>query len=100
MPAYEFRTGEGQVIEVVFAMSDAPAIGSTYDHPVFGTVTRIASGHHVSPNFTTSAYPYVSHALPRNLQGCRTDSQGHPIIESRRHERNVASMHGLQRAED
>lgn len=100
MPAYEFQTDSGQVIEVVFSMSDAPAIGSVYEHPMFGPVTRIASRSEVSTNFTTSTYPYVSRALPRNLQGCKTDRQGHPIIESRRHERNVASMHGYQRAED
>lgn len=100
MPSYEFRTESGQVIEVVFAMSEVPAIGGTYDHPMFGPVTRVPSGTQVSTNFTTSTYPYVSRALPRNLAGCRTDPQGHPIIESRRHERNVASRHGYVRAED
>ena len=100
MPAYEFRTESGQVIEVVFSMSDAPAVGSTYEHPMFGTVTRIVSRAQVSPNFTTSTYPYVSHALPRNLPGTRCDAHGHPIIHSRREERNVASQHGFVRAED
>lgn len=100
MPSYEFKTESGQIIEVAFAMSDAPAVGSVYQHPMFGPVTRILSSTQISPNFTTSTYPYVSRALPRNLPGCRVDKQGHPIIESRRHERNISSMHGYQRAED
>lgn len=100
MPSYEFITPDGLVIECVFAMSEAPTIGSTYDHPTFGQITRIASAAQVSPNFTTSTYPYVSHALPRNLPGAKCDAQGHPIIHSRREERNVASRHGYVRAED
>lgn len=97
MPAYEFQTESGQVIEVVFSMSEAPAIGSVYEHPMFGPVTRIASRGQVGVNFTSWTYPYVSHSLPRNLPGCKTDRSGHPIIESSRHERNVASMHGYQK---
>jgi len=100
MPAYEFQTAEGQIIECVFAMSEAPTIGAIYEHPMFGPVTRIASAAQVSPNFTTSTYPYVSHALPKNLPGVRCDAAGNPIISSRREERNVASRHGYIRAED
>jgi hypothetical protein len=100
MPAYEFQTESGTIIEVAFAMKDAPAIGSTYNHPVFGDVVRVPSGTQVSPNFTTSTYPYVSQTLPRNMPGVPADSKGRPIIMSRRHERNVASEHGYIRAED
>lgn len=100
MPAYEFQTADGQVIECVFAMSEVPSIGSVYQHPMLGPVMRIASASQVSPNFTTGTYPYVSHALPRNLPGVRCDAAGHPIISSRREERNVASRHGFVRAED
>jgi hypothetical protein len=100
MPAYEFETKEGRIIECVFAMSEVPAIGSTYEHPMFGTVTRVPSGTQISPNFTTGTYPYVSRSLPRNLAGVQCDAQGHPIIRSRREERNVASRHGYVRAED
>jgi hypothetical protein len=100
MPSYEFETKDGKVIECVFAMRDVPAIGSSFEHPLFGTVVRVPSGTQVSPNFTTSAYPYVSRALPRNLAGVKCDANGHPIIHSRREERNVASRHGYVRAED
>jgi hypothetical protein len=100
MPSYEFTTNEGLVVECVFAMSEVPAIGSTYQHPTLGLLTRIASAAQVSPNFTTGTYPYVSRALPRNMAGMKCDSQGHPIIHSRREERNVASKHGYVRAED
>jgi hypothetical protein len=100
MPSYEFQTSEGTIIELFFHMREVPAIGATVNHDLFGAVTRIASAAQVSTNFTTGTYPYASNALPRNLPGCRTDSRGRPIIESRRHERNVASEHGYQRAED
>ena len=100
MPSYDFITKEGKIVEVVLPMCDVPSIGGTYAHPLFGELVRIAHSAQVSPNFTTGTYPYVSHALPRNMPGVRCDSQGHPIIHSRREERNVASRHGYVRAED
>jgi hypothetical protein len=100
MPSYDFVNSEGTIVECVFAMRDVPAIGSTYEHPEFGTIVRVASASQISPNFTTGTYPYVSHALPRNLPGVKCDAKGHPIIHSRREERNVASRHGYVRAED
>ncbi len=100
MPAYEFVTEGGMVVECVFSMSDAPTVGSMYQHPTLGPIRRIASASQVSPNFCTGAFPYVSHSLPRNLEGCKCDSKGHPIIHSRREERNVASRHGYVRNED
>lgn len=100
MPAYEFSTKDGKIIECVLPMREAPGIGSSYEHPLFGTVTRVPSGTQVSPNFTRNTYPYVSHALPRNMPGVKCDEQGHPIIHSRREERNVASRNGYVRAED
>lgn len=100
MPTYEFVTEGGMTVECVLPMREAPAIGSMYQHPTLGPVRRVASSSQISPNFTTSTYPYVSHALPRNLAGTKCDAQGHPIIHSRREERNVASRHGYVRAED
>jgi hypothetical protein len=100
MPTYEFVTEGGMTVECVLRMSDAPAIGSMFQHPTLGPIRRVASSAQVSPNFTTSTYPYVSHALPRNLPGVKCDRQGKPIIHSRREERNVASRNGYVRAED
>jgi len=45
-----------------------------------------------------SKYPYTSHALPKNMPGCPTDKDGHPIITSRNHEAEVARRWGLVRA--
>lgn len=42
-------------------------------------------------------YPYVSSRLPRNLEGCPTDSKGKPVILSKRHEQEIASRHGMKR---
>lgn len=42
-------------------------------------------------------YPYVSHRLPRHLEGCSCDKSGKPVITSRRHEMEVAARHGYTR---
>jgi hypothetical protein len=100
MPNYEFTNQAGQVVEVYYPMSTVPSVGEVVQHPERGTLTRILSSAQLSPNFTTGTYPYVSHTLPRNMPGVRCDATGHPIISSRKHERNVASEHGYIRAED
>jgi hypothetical protein len=100
MPTYQFRTESGKLVECSYRMRDVPSIGSVVEHELLGKITRVAHDAQVSPNFTTASYPYVSHALPRNLPGVKCDSKGHPIIHSRREERNVASRHGYIRAED
>ncbi len=100
MPNYEFTNQAGQIVEVYYSMSTVPSVGAEVKHTEHGTLTRILSSAQVSPNFTTGTYPYVSHTLPRNMPGVRCDAKGHPIISSRKHERNVASEHGYVRAED
>lgn len=42
-------------------------------------------------------YPYVSSRLPRDLEGCRHDPIGKPIIESKSHEKEVMSRTGMRR---
>lgn len=42
-------------------------------------------------------YPYVSRRLPKNLAGCQTNHLGQPIIESARHEKEIARQHGYRR---
>jgi len=41
-------------------------------------------------------YPYVSRRH-QGLKGCRENAEGHPIIQSPAHEREVAAMNGLVR---
>jgi hypothetical protein len=97
MPTYAFRDeATGRVVERHFSMAAAPAIGSTVE--VDGVrLTRLISAFQVDSATNRSQYPYVSNALPRRLPGCRTNRQGKPIIESRRHERNVMAQHGLEK---
>lgn len=93
MPLYSFIDESGAVAEFMYSMKEAPSIGTTVS--IDGREwTRVVSDFTVDPGTNRSQYPYVSNALPRNLEGCPTNSQGKPVIMSRRHERNIASMHG------
>lgn len=42
-------------------------------------------------------YPYCSSRLPRNLDGCKTNRVGKPIVQSKRHEREIAAKLGMAR---
>jgi hypothetical protein len=91
---YEFSDSDGNVIEIDMPMRDAPSIGSIIvcDGK---ELTRIPSmSVQVDPATNRSQYPYVSQALPRNLAGCKTAKGGKPIVESKRHEREIMSRHG------
>lgn len=93
MPLYPFISESGEVYEVSYSMRDAPSIGDIIE--LDGKkLTRIVSNFTVDPGTNRNQYPYVSTALPRKLEGCPTNAQGKPIIMSRRHERNIAAMHG------
>lgn len=93
MPLYPFVDESGEVAEFLFAMKDAPSIGATVSIDGKDWV-RVASDFTVDPGTNRYQYPYVSNALPRGLKGCPKDKKGKPIIMSRRHERNIAAMHG------
>lgn len=91
---YEFLDDSGNVVEIEMLMREAPSIGSIIEHNGV-RLTRIPSTSvQVDPAANRSQYPYVSHALPRNLSGCKTMRGGKPIIESKRHEREVMARHG------
>lgn len=94
MPLYSFiDESTGETIELQYSMRDAPSIGSTVE--VDGrTLTRVVSDYQVDDGRNRSQYPYVSSSLPRNLEGCSTNSQGKPVIMSRRHEKEVMARHG------
>lgn len=97
MPSYAFiDESTGESCELWFAMKDAPSIGTTVE--VDGKrLVRVAGDFQVDPAANRSQYPYVSSSLPRNLAGCPTNSQGKPVIMSRRHERNVMAQHGYEK---
>lgn len=97
MPSYAFiDESTGESCELVFAMKDAPSIGATVE--VDGKrFVRVAGTFQVDPATNRSQYPYVSSSLPRRLAGCPTNSQGKPVIMSRRHERNVMAQHGYEK---
>jgi len=91
---YEFQDADGNVVEIDMMMRDAPSIGSIIEHDG-RRLTRIASvSVQVDPAANRSQYPYVSHALPRNLAGCKVANGGKPIVESKRHEREIMARHG------
>lgn len=91
---YEFTDPDGNLVEIDMPMRDAPSIGSIIEHNGM-RLTRIPSTSvQVDPASNRSQYPYVSHALPRNLSGCKVAVGGKPIIESKRHEREVMARHG------
>lgn len=93
---YEFTDEHGNLVEVDLPMSQAPSIGTAITHEGRRLV-RIPSAVQVDPASNRSQYPYVSSALPRNLEGCRTTRGGKPIIESKRHERNIMAQHGFEK---
>lgn len=94
MPMYPFiDEATGETVELMYSMSEAPSIGTTVE--VDGRVlTRVVADYQIDPATNRSQYPYVSSSLPRNLEGCTTNSQGKPVIMSRRHEREVMARHG------
>lgn len=93
---YEFQDESGNCVEIDLPMASAPSIGDKIMHEGRSLV-RVASIPQVDPGTNRSIYPYVSNALPRRLAGCRTTAMGKPIIESKRHERNVMARHGYEK---
>jgi len=93
---YEFTDDDGNLIEIEMPMREAPSIGSIIERDG-RRLTRIASAMQVDPGTNRSQYPYVSNSLPRNLTGCKTTKLGKPIVESKRHEREVMARHGYEK---
>jgi hypothetical protein len=93
---YEFEDENGNLVEINLPMREAPSIGSIITHDG-RTLRRIASLVQVDPATNRSQYPYVSTALPRRLEGCRTDKKGKPIVTSKRHEREIMARHGFEK---
>lgn len=93
---YEFTDVDGNIVEIEMPMRDAPSIGSIIERDG-RRLTRIASAMQVDPGTNRSQYPYVSNSLPRNLVGCKATKLGKPIVESKRHEREVMARHGYEK---
>jgi hypothetical protein len=97
MPEYVFESSTGKRITRFYPADEAPRIGESIRHarrwyrriPAFVIGTgRMERG---------SKYPYVSQSLPDTTQGCKftKGKRKKPIIESARHEREIAARHGL-----
>jgi hypothetical protein len=98
VPQYLFEdVATEEKVRLVYSMSDAPSIGSVIEMGDQKYRRLPETDMQVDVGACRWNYPYVSQSLPRNLDGCKTNSQGKPIITSRRHEANVASQHGYVR---
>lgn len=99
MPTYEFENSSGERIEQFHPMSSAPRSvvinGETYERIISApSACQISMG----PLGIQDKYPYTSNALPPDLDGCQTireNGRRKPLIESARHEREVAKRNGL-----
>jgi hypothetical protein len=83
-------------VDFVFAMKDAPPIGSVIERDGL-QYERIWSrfNTHVEPD----RFPHTSYALPRNMPGEKCDKKGCVIVQSKQHETNLASKYSLTRIE-
>ena len=90
---YEFLDIDGKLVELTYSMKEVPSIGCIIN--LDGKeLKRVASNSvQVDPATNRPQYPYVSACLPRNLSGCKTQG-GKPIVESKRHEREIMARHG------
>lgn len=95
---YEFENvNTGEKRDFHYLMENAPCIGEIVKHS--GNEWRRVVNFHVDGGMEAKVhgYPYLSSSLPRNLEGCETNSQGKPIITSRNHEKQVMSRHDYER---
>lgn len=97
MPIYLFEDESGVLLEQHYASADVPRIGSEIQ--VDGRVYRRIPSFLVGKGMIErgSKYPYESNALPPTTQGCKMTKgrRPKPIIESAKHEREVAARHNL-----
>lgn len=96
MPTYEYRfedTGEITEVQQSIHADALTAIDGRAVTRMFGLGTGLCT----TKAKNDSKYPYASSRLPRNMPGCRSDALGKPIIESKRHERELAARYGLAR---
>lgn len=100
---YEFQDGKRERIEVFQHMKDDP-IAEIDGRPV----QRIICPPQLAGVDKWVKYPYVSNSLPTTIQGCKMVRQKKagqwtrrkPLIESQRHEREVAARNDLMKMDD
>jgi len=99
MPIYAFTDESSVEHELFYNSSDVPKIGDTVQSDG-KTLTRVASFVLDTAGIArkTHQYPYVSRALPRNLEGADCNKLGQPVIRSQAHERDIASRHDMDKS--
>lgn len=98
MPIYEFQSEDGEVIERVHPMREAPPIDSVIE--VDGKkYKRIASGgvSVEAAKVNCNKYPYFSMRHGAFMPGAKHDKQGRSFIESPTHEREWMAKNNLGR---
>jgi hypothetical protein len=102
VPTFEFRCERCEKTEERFLpMSKAPAVGEKLASAECcgKPLTRIHSVPtlaDVQIRVGVAGYPYVSRRH-QDLPGCKETPDGHPIIKSPRHEREIMAQTGLVR---
>ncbi len=110
MPLYDFQSDAGDIIEMAFSMREVPESieqdGRIY-RKIITSLPQL-SGLDTARN-RGEKYPYVSNRLPPTIDGCKTvrtrrkdGTMGRPkpLIESRKHEREVMARNDLVREDD
>jgi hypothetical protein len=99
MQIYLFESKDGVLLELPFASAAAPRIGEEimHDGKLWTRIPSFVIGKGTMER--KSKYPYVSSALPPTVTGCKfvrsKSGRMKPVIESERHEREVAARHNL-----
>lgn len=102
MPIYSFQAEDGEIIDRVYSMAEAPSIGSVLevDGKAFKRVFCGTVGDGTIAQ--RSKYPYLSSSLSAKMPGAnvvRDPRSGKlkPEIRSRKHENELMARHGLVR---
>ena len=90
---YEFEAEDGERIDIVYHMGEAPEIGQVVE--VGDKRFKRIPSNSSSPAKVWR--PYVSSRLPRNLPGCECTPEGKPIINTQAQERSVGAQLGWSR---
>ena len=90
---YEYQAEDGSTVEIEKPVSQCDYVGKVIVHEG-RRLKRVASRETSSPPVWK---PYISNRLPRNVEGCKCDPQGKPIIETQAQEREVAARLGWSR---
>ncbi len=94
MPMYEFLdVAADEVVEVFFAMKDAPALGAEIQHEG-RTLQRLLSAHQANTDLVRDRFPVVSRSLCKNHPDCPHDRKGNAVIKNRQHRRELCAKYG------